>query len=127
MITRSRIIIEDLLLRCIIGINDDERRAKQDVLINIIVEADLSLAADSDDINNTVNYRSICKRVIQLVENEGPFDLLEHLTKLILEAILTEFLVDKVSVRVAKPHALRFAHSVAIELEGVKKDAGCQS
>ena len=118
MLTQSVIYIEDLLLRCIIGINDEEKRDKQDVLINIKIKTDLGAAAASNQINDTVNYRSICKRVIHLVEHEGPFELLEHLANLILQTILDEFKVEEVTVKVAKPHALRFAHSVAIELTG---------
>ena len=56
--TTDLIHVKDLLLRTIIGINDDERRNKQDVLINITLQADHSTAA-SDDIKDTVNYRTI--------------------------------------------------------------------
>ena len=63
----DQIQIKDLLLRTIIGINEEERRARQDVLINIILYADTRAAGASDDIDDAVNYRTITKRIIQLV------------------------------------------------------------
>ncbi|MCA9072210.1 MAG: FolB domain-containing protein, partial [Planctomycetaceae bacterium] len=64
----DRILIKDLLLRTIIGINEEERIEKQDVLINLILEADMQKAGASDDIEDAVNYRTITKQVIGLVE-----------------------------------------------------------
>ncbi|MCA9175335.1 MAG: dihydroneopterin aldolase, partial [Planctomycetales bacterium] len=65
---RDRILIKDLLLRTIIGTNAEERVNKQDVLINIVLEADLTSAGESDAMEDTVNYRTITKQVIAMVE-----------------------------------------------------------
>ena len=73
----DKVLITDLLLRTIIGINDEERVNRQDVVINIEMHADLRAAGASDDIANTVNYRTIAKAVIALVENSA-FYLVEH-------------------------------------------------
>ena len=51
----DRILIQDLMLRTIIGINDEERRNRQDVLINISLHADTRAAGASDDIEDAVN------------------------------------------------------------------------
>ena len=48
----DRIIIKDLLLRGIIGINDWEREKPQDILINIILSTDLGQAGKSDTIDD---------------------------------------------------------------------------
>ena len=63
----DRVFVKDLLLRAIIGINDDERVKKQDVLVNIELEADCRPAAASDAIEDAVNYREIAKSTIDLV------------------------------------------------------------
>ena len=55
------ILIKDLLARCIIGINEDERREKQDVMINVTLSADLKKAGISDRFEDTVDYRAIKK------------------------------------------------------------------
>lgn len=108
--------IHDLLLRTIIGINDDERVNRQDVLINLRMEVDLRPAACSDAIQDAVNYRTICKQVIDFVEG-GSFLLVERLAEEIAGLCLTDERVHSVRVRVEKPGALRFARSVGVEIE----------
>jgi FolB domain-containing protein len=117
----DKIIIKDLLLRGIIGINDDERVNQQDILINITIFADTRQAAVSDNIDDAVNYRTITKRIIEHVENSADF-LVEKLVNDIARIILTEFLAERVIVRLEKPGALRFAQSVGIEIERTRAD-----
>ena len=69
----DQIHIKDLMLRTIIGINDEERRNRQDVLINIVLFADLRPAGLSDDIADAVNYRTITKQIIAMVEASSFF------------------------------------------------------
>lgn len=111
----DKIHIRDLLLRCIIGINDDERREKQDVNINITLFADLRKAGRNDDISDTVDYKTIKKRVITMVD-ESAFFLVERLAARIAEICLENKRVRKVRVRVAKPGALRFARTVEVDI-----------
>lgn len=115
MTANDRIEIHDLLLRCIVGINDDERKNKQDVVINLILWTDTRAAAASDDINQTVNYRTVTKQVIEHVENSHYF-LVEALAERIAEICLSEPGVQKVEVAVEKPGALRYARSVGVRI-----------
>lgn len=108
--------INDLLLRTIIGINDDERVNQQDVLINLRLETDLRPAAKSDNIDDAVNYRTICKQVINFVEG-SQFLLVERLAEEVATLCLADERVLSVRVRVDKPGALRFARSVGVEIE----------
>jgi len=117
----DKIIIRDLLLRGIIGINPDERVNKQDILINMVIFANIRKAAASDDIADAVNYKSITKRVIQHVEESSDF-LVEKLVTDIARIVITEFGVERVQVRLEKPGALRFAESVGIEIERTRAD-----
>lgn len=111
----DRIEIRDLLLRCIIGINDSERKAKQDVVINIVLWADLRAAAASDAIEATVNYRTLTKNIIEHVEN-SQYCLLETLTHNIAQICFRDPRVARAQVSVSKPGALRFARSVGVTL-----------
>ncbi len=111
----DQIRIEDLLLRCIVGINPDERENKQDVVLNITLFADLTKAAASDDIDDTVNYRTIKNQVIELVESSS-FYLVEKLAGEIARVCLRNDLIEAVRVSVEKPGALRFARSVGVEI-----------
>ena len=60
----DRIYIRDLLLRCIIGIYPEEREKPQDVVVNVVLEADLAEAARTDRIENTVDYKEVNKNII---------------------------------------------------------------
>ncbi|MCH2540206.1 MAG: dihydroneopterin aldolase [Anaerolineales bacterium] len=116
MLTTDQIEITDLHLRAIIGIKPDERQNHQDILINITLDIDTRPAALSDDIADAVNYRTITKSVINLVENSR-FFLVEKLATAVAQVCLEEQRVQKVRVSVEKPSALRFAASVGVTIE----------
>ncbi len=60
--------INNLKSRCVIGVNPSERVAKQDVVINITVWANLAKAAKTDMIEDTINYASLSKnRLLDLI------------------------------------------------------------
>ena len=109
----DRIHIHDLRLRCIIGTNDWEREQAQDVLINLILETDLRTAGRSDDLADTVNYRTITKRIIAHVEGSR-HHLVEALAESIAALCLDDPRVLRAEVSVEKPGALRFARSVGV-------------
>lgn len=111
----DRIEIHDLLLRCIVGINESERNNKQDVLINIIMWADTRPAARSDNIDDAVNYRTVTKQIIEHVEASQYF-LVERLVERIADICLRDERVQQVQVSLEKPGALRFARSVGVTI-----------
>lgn len=117
----DRIEIKDLLLRGIIGINDWERGNKQDILINIAMTADLQKAGETDNIDDSVNYRTVTKKVIKHIDMNEPFTV-ETLAADIAKICLDEPGVIRVRVRVEKPGALRFAKSVGVEIERGAED-----
>lgn len=117
----DRIQIKDLLLRTIVGINEEERRNQQDVLINIVLHADTRTAGATDSIEDAVNYRTITKRVIALVENSR-FYLVERMAAEITTICLEDPRVERAIIRVEKPGALRFARSVGVEIERAQAD-----
>ncbi len=113
--TPDRIHISELRVQCVIGINDWERRVKQDVVIDITLHADLKAAGESDDIADTVNYRDINKRVLEHVEASS-YGLIEALAENVARLCLEAPGVLRADVRVAKPGALRGAASVSVEV-----------
>lgn len=117
----DRIEIRDLLLRAIIGINADERVNRQDVLLNIELDADLRPAARSDDIADAVNYRTIAKDVIEFVER-SQFQLVETLAEAVASLCLRDPRVTRARVSIQKPGALRFAASVGVTIERTRDD-----
>ncbi len=118
----DQITIKDLLLRTIIGINQEERKDRQDVLMNLTLEVDTRRAGESDDIQHAVNYRTLTKRIIRLVEN-SEFFLVEKLAAEIAAICLEDTRVARARVSVEKPGALRFARSVGVTIERSRDDA----
>lgn len=119
----DKILIQDLLLRTIIGINPEERLNRQDVLINVVLYADSHAAGASDAIVDAVNYRSIAKHIIGLVEG-AQFNLVEKMAADIASICLEDPRVERVTVRVEKPGAVRFARSVGVEIDRARDGRG---
>jgi len=111
----DRILIRDLALRCVIGVFPEERRAPQDVVINIALETDTRAAARSDSLADAVDYKSLKKEIVALVE-QNSFQLLETLADRIAALCTARPGVRRATVTVDKPGALRYARSVAIEV-----------
>ena len=113
--TMDRILIKELMLRCVVSLSDEERHEKQDVLINLILWTDLRPAAASDRIEDAVDYSLVKKRIISLVEG-SQYHLAETLADRIALLCLEYPAVQQVQVTLEKPTALRFAHSVGVEI-----------
>ena len=109
------ILIEDLLARCVIGISEDERREKQDVVINIVLGTDTRPAGRSDDFADALDYRDIKKRVFEMVEGSR-YQLVEALAEEIADICLEHPRCLQAQVTVEKPSALRFARSVGVRI-----------
>ncbi len=116
----DKIYIRDLSVRCIIGVNEDERIEKQDVIINVIMYTDTGKAGKTDLLEDSIDYKMVKKDLINLVENSS-FLLLEKLTEEIAKLCLSFSKVAKVGVTVDKPGALRYTRSVAVEIVRTKE------
>jgi FolB domain-containing protein len=112
----DQIIIKDLLTRGIIGITERERERPQDILINAVLYTDISRAAESDNIDDCVDYARMSRKLMAHAETAGRHTveaLVNDLAKLCLE----DPRVLGVKLRVEKPGAVRFARSVGAEIE----------
>lgn len=119
--TEDRILIKDLLVRGILGINDWEREQPQDILLNLTLFSDLRRAGFSDDIADTVNYRTVTKKILAHVEVSTRYTV-EALATDIARLCLQEAGVTRVHVRLEKPGALRFARSVGVQIDRTHED-----
>ena len=113
----DRIFVSGLEVYCIIGLQAWERQVRQKVRIDLSMETDSRPAAASDDVAAALDYRAVSKRVQELVEGSA-HQLVEALAESIASVVLAEFpRVDAITVRLAKPGAVRFAESVGVEIE----------
>ena len=117
----DKIHIRELMARTYIGFNDWEKATRQDVAITLTLHLDLSVAGHTDDVKDTVDYKRLKQRILNLVE-KGRFLLIEKMASDIAHICLEDSLVERVDVLVDKLSALRFAKSVAVEISRSKKD-----
>ena len=112
----DRIFITALTAETVIGIYDWEREVKQRLEIDLEIWMDLRAAATSDAIEDTLNYKSVAKRVLAFVE-ASRYRLVEALAGEIARIVLEEFKVARVRVTVHKPGAIRHSRDVGVIVE----------
>jgi len=117
----DKIVINDLLARGIIGVNDWEREKPQEILINIVLFTDLRKAGESDRLEDSVSYRTIAKKAMSYAETSKCLTV-EKLATDLAKICLEETGIIKVQVSVEKPGAVRFAKSVGVEIERNRDD-----
>ncbi len=115
------IYLHDLKIDCVLGIWDWERRTTQTVTFDLDIAADVSQAATSDRIEDTINYKAVAKRLAAYV-GTSQFQLVETLAEKTAELILHEFPIRWVRVRVNKKGAIRGAADVGVIVERGNKD-----
>jgi dihydroneopterin aldolase len=112
----DKIFLRELKVETIIGIWDWERKIRQTVVIDLEMSADIAKAAATDDVADTLNYKSVAKRIQSFVADSS-FQLVETLAEKIAEIVREEFGVDWVRVTVHKPGAIRGSRDVGIDIE----------
>ncbi|MFQ5518952.1 MAG: dihydroneopterin aldolase [Mariprofundus sp.] len=121
MSVKDRVLIEGLEVRTVIGIYDWEREIRQTVRLDIEMAWDISKAAKSDDISDTLDYKAVSKRLIAFVEASS-FGLIESLAEHCSDILLHEFNVPWLRLKMSKPGAVRGSENVAVVIE-----RGCEA
>lgn len=114
------IYLSDLRIDTVIGIYDWERRVKQTIILDIEMGTDIRKAADSDNIEDTLNYKEVAKRLFAFV-GDSEFELVETLAQRVAEMILAEFKVPWLRLRVNKQGAVRGVRDVGVIIERGQK------
>lgn len=112
----DRIFLNELKVETVIGIWEWERKIRQTVIIDLEMSADIGKAAATDSVEDTLNYKSVAKRIQQFVEDSS-FQLVETLAERIAAIVRDEFDVRWVRVRVNKPGAIRGSKDVGVLIE----------
>ncbi len=112
----DRVFIEDLRIQTVIGIFDWEREITQTISLDLQMAFDISPAAVSDNIVDTLDYKSVSKRLIQFVE-ASEFQLVEALAENCARIVLEEFPVNWLRLKLSKPGAVRGSSAVGVVIE----------
>ena len=114
--TKDLVFIEDLRIQTVIGVFDWEREITQTISLDLQMAYDISRAAKSDDIVDTLDYKAVSKRLIQFVES-SEFQLVEALAEHCASIVLEEFPVTSLRLKLSKPGAVRGSSAVGVIIE----------
>jgi dihydroneopterin aldolase len=117
----DRIFLHGLAVECIIGFIEWERRVKQTVVLDVEMPVDCMRAAQSDDVEDTLDYKRVAKRIISFVE-ASEFKLVETLAHRTALLILHEFGIDWVRLSINKPGAIRHSKDVGVAVLRTRAD-----
>jgi dihydroneopterin aldolase len=117
----DRIFLHGLAVECIIGFIAWERRVKQTIVVDVEMPVDCALAAASDDVADTLDYKKVAKRLISFVSS-SEFKLVETLAHRAALLILAEFGVEWVRLSVNKPGAIRGSKDVGVAVLRTRAD-----
>lgn len=110
------VFLRDLRIDTVIGIYGWERRTRQTIILDLEMSADVARAAVSDNIADTLNYKSVAKRLTQFV-SESEFQLVETLAERCAQIIRDEYGVRWVRLTLNKKGAVRGATDVGVIIE----------
>ena len=114
------VFVKGLKVEAIIGVYEWERAITQPLLIDIVLETDTSIAAISDDVSDSLNYKSVCVDVVVWCKAIQA-KLLEHLAGQLVDKLLAKYDCQKVTLSVAKPTAIKAADAVGVQITRVAK------
>ncbi|MCL4139424.1 UNVERIFIED_CONTAM: hypothetical protein GTU68_050319 [Idotea baltica] len=115
------VFIRDLSMDAVIGVFGWERQVHQKITINLEMATDISKAANTDDLEYTLDYKAISQRIRVLVEENQP-KLVETLIELIAATVMTEFNIPWIRISIAKPGAVRGSAAVGVTIERGKRE-----
>ena len=84
----QQIFIEGLEVPTLIGVYDWERTQNTVLIVDLLIDADLSAAMQSDDVEHTIDYAAVAETVKQ-VGIDSSFELLEAFANAIINAVAT--------------------------------------
>jgi len=114
------VYLHDLKIDCVIGVWEWERQTTQTVTLDLDMAIDGRKAAQTDRIEDTLNYKAVAKRLIAFVST-SKFQLVETLAERVAEIVLSDFNVRWLRLRVNKKGAIRGAADVGVVIERGEK------
>ena len=122
----DKIFITALRAETIIGIYDWEKATRQRVTVDLELDTDIRRAAQTDDIADTLNYKSISKRLVRYIE-DSRYELVETLAEKLAKLLVDEFAVSRVALTLHKPGALSDADDVGLKIVRTPADFAGES
>lgn len=123
----DKIIIKGLKTKCIIGDYEWERKRPQRLILDLEVEGDFSEAAEKDKlVPGLFDYNQLARDVLKMIEKSS-YQLIETLAEAVAELALEKFPIEAITVRLAKPAAIKAADAAIIEIRRTQGDSSLRS
>ncbi|WP_392565200.1 dihydroneopterin aldolase [Utexia brackfieldae] len=116
----DKVLIEGLTVFTTIGAYDWEQTIKQKLVLDIEMDWENRLAAQSDDVTFCLDYAHVSEAVIQFL-TDNRFVLIERVAEDVAQLIIEGFSVPKVRIKVSKPGAVAMANNVAVSIKREQK------
>ena len=118
---KRKVLIKDLILKMLIGIHSFEKKKKQRVKFNIVINIDNNLVPNDKDLKSIVNYEQIIK-MIKKITTKKHYPLLETLAEKIFDKLFENLRIKKILLRIEKLDVIKNTTSVGIELEKTRSN-----
>lgn len=118
---KRKILIKDLVLKMLVGIHNFEKKKKQRVRFNLVINIDQNLIPNDNDLKSIVNYEQVIK-IIMKITSRKHYPLLETLAEKIFLKLFENLRIKKILLRIEKLDVIKNTTSVGIELEKTRSN-----
>ena len=118
---KRKILIKDLVLNMLVGIHNFEKKKKQRVRFNLIINIDQNLIPNDKDLKSIVNYEQVIKTITKITSKKH-YLLLETLAEKIFFKLFENPRIKKILLRIEKLDVIKNTTSVGIELEKTRSN-----
>jgi len=114
VVASKRVLIKDLVLPVIIGVNPAEGKSKQRVKVNLIFHENSTTSSASS--TAMVNYQQVVSQLCQEIELSSYLTLEAFVMQVLKTSCMCSDRIESVTARAQKPSALSFAESSGVEI-----------
>jgi len=112
----DKVFLQGLTAHCVVGVWEWEKAITQKIVVDLELATDIAKSAKTDQLEDTLDYKSIAERVIQMLE-ESRFQLIETMAEAVAELLQTEFSIAWVKVTINKGGAVKNVKNVGVQIE----------
>ena len=118
---KRKVLIKDLELKMLIGIHNFEKKKKQRVRFNLVINIDQNLFPNNNDLKSIVNYEQVIKTIKRITAKKH-YPLLETLAEKIFSKLFENLRIKKILLRIEKLDVIKNTTSVGVEIEKTRSN-----
>ena len=118
---KRKVLIKDLVLNMLVGIHNFEKKKKQRVKFNLVININQNLVPNDKDLKSIVNYEQVIKVINKIIARKH-YPLLETLAEKIFDKLFENMRIKKILLRIEKLDVIKNTSSVGIELEKTRSN-----